>query len=36
VQHAQRMAGRRSQVHQVPDPPHVLELQVLRITEVDV
>jgi hypothetical protein len=36
VQHAQWLPGRCSQVDQVPKPPHVLELQVLRIIEVNV
>ena len=36
VQHAQRLPGRGGQVDQVTEPPHVLELQVLRVIEVDV
>ena len=36
VQHAQWLPGRRRQIDQVPEPPHVLELQVLRIIEVNV
>lgn len=37
MQDAQRLPGRRRrQVYQVPEPPHVLELQVLRVIEVNV
>ena len=36
VQHAQRLPGRRRQVDQVPEPAHVLELQVPGIVEVHV
>ena len=35
VQHAQWLAVRRRQVDQVPEPPHVLELEVPRVIEVD-
>jgi hypothetical protein len=36
VQHAQRLAGRCRQIDQVPEPPHVLELQVPGVIEVNV
>ena len=36
MQHPQCFRGRRRQVDQVAEPPHVLELQVLRIVEVNV
>jgi len=35
VQYPQRLPGWRGQVDQMPDPPHVLELQVLRIIKVN-
>ena len=35
MQHPQRLTGRRGQVDQVPQPAHVLELQVPRILEID-
>ena len=36
MQHAQRIAGRRGQVDQVPQPPHVLELQMPRVIKIDI
>jgi hypothetical protein len=36
VQHPKRLPGGPGQVDQVPDPPHVLELQVQRIIKVNV
>jgi hypothetical protein len=36
MQHAQRLPGRCRQVDQVPEPVHVLELQVFRVLKVDV
>ena len=36
MQHAQRLTGRRGQVDQVAQPPHVLKLQMPRVTEVDI
>ena len=35
MQHAERLAGRSGQVDQVPQPPHVLELQMQRIIKID-
>jgi len=36
MQHAERLAGRRRQADQVPQPPHVLKLQMQRVVKVDV
>jgi hypothetical protein len=36
VQHPQRLSGRCRQIDQVPEPTHVLELQVPRVVEVNV
>jgi hypothetical protein len=36
VQHAQGLARRRHRVDDVPQPPHVLEVQVARVIQVDV
>jgi hypothetical protein len=31
MQHAQRLSGRRRQIDEVPEPPHVLELEMPRV-----
>ena len=36
MKYSQRLAGGRREVDQVAEPPHVLELQVARVVEVDV
>ena len=36
MKYPQRLAGGRREVDEVPEPPHVLELQVARVVEVDV
>jgi len=35
MQHAERLAGRCRQVDQVPQPPHVLKLQMQRVIKID-
>ena len=35
MQHAERLTGRRRQVDQVPQPPHVLKLQMQRVIKID-